>query len=624
MTGKNQSNIPAEAKLASLQADFEGYHRLMRRRISSVLLVASLYDAYLIEGEAHLTELILGEYIELNLSFAPRVHRVSSAEDALAALDGGEFDIVITMARVHDMTAVKLAEAVKKKIPALPVVLVSYNTRELSGIVEKSTPSPIDYAFVWQGDLKLLVAIMKLIEDRWNADSDVIGCGVQTVILIEDSVRFYSSYLPLIYTELMTQTQSLMAEGFNAAHRILRQAARPKILLATTYEDAHRDFEKYKANLLGIISDVSFPRAGQKDSQAGLDFIRAVRAEIPDIPAVLQSSVADNKSKADEAGAAFIYKNSATLLADLRSFIRENFGFGDFIFRTPSGEEVSRAADMKTMLEILPQIPDESFLYHARNNHFSKWLKARTEFELANILRPIAPEEFDTPEDGKAFLVRALDGFRRALKKGAVTDYAPGSYDESERFVRIGGGSLGGKAHNLAFINRFLEAEKFGAASGSILLTTPRSAFVGMEYFDRFMTSNKLAEIALSNAGDDDIKSAFLAAKLPDGLVAALKGYLEAARYPLAVRSSSLLEDSQYLPFAGVYSTIMLPNDSGNLEKRISELEDAIKLVYASTYFSRAKRYIESTANIIEEECSGPFDEGALCIFNGSVYVRPV
>jgi CheY-like chemotaxis protein len=581
---------------------FSGFGHLMPHRVQEVLLVASMYDAFTLEEGGRLTELLLSEYRELNLSFPPHVTRVSSGEEALAHLEGRRFDLVITMSRLGDMAAVDLAHAIKDRRPDLPIFNLAFNPRELKYVRETDRDRVIDRYFLWTGDVRLLTGIIKSGEDRMNVAHDTAYGDVRWILLIEDSVRFYSSYLPTLYTEVLVQTQSLMAEGINLSHRLLRLRARPKILLATDFEEAWELYEAYKDSLLGVISDGRFLWRGEHREDAGPEFIRRVKKVDPHTPAVLQSTNAELAVVADRIGAGFIHKNSRSLLQELRRFMLQNFGFGDFVFRMPDGEEVGRADDLRSLEEVLRRVPVESIRYHAGRDHFSNWLRARTEFGLASVIRPRKVSEFADTEELRDFLVASIARFRLESQAGVVADFSRRHFDTDSTFVRIGGGSLGGKGRGLAFMNSVLHGYGVTNLHPGTVIQVPPTAVVGTDVFDTFMQRNDLSDAVLGEVADERVAELFLENKLPESIYGDLEAFLEQVRYPLAVRSSSLLEDSQFQPFAGVYATYMLPNSHADLRVRLDQLCDAIKLVYASAYSRAAKGYIEATGNRIEEE----------------------
>ena len=581
---------------------FSGFGSLMPNRVQEVLLVASMYDAFTLEEGGRLTELLLGEYRELNLSFPPQVTQVSTGREALEMVDGRRFDLVITMSRLGDMSSVELAHAIKDLRPRLQVFSLAFNPRELTFLREADADRVIDRYFLWNGDVRLLTGIIKSCEDRMNVAHDTAFGDVRWILLIEDSVRFYSSYLPMLYTEILVQTQSLMAEGINLSHRLLRLRARPKILLATTFEEAWEFYEAYQESLLGVITDGRFLMDGVHRADAGAEFVRRVKQVDPHTPAVLQSTNAELAVVAHEIGAGFIHKNSRTLLQELRRFILQNFGFGEFVFRMPDGEEVGRADDLRSMVELLRRVPAQAIAFHAGRDHFSNWLRARTEFGLASVIRPRKVTEFKDAEELRDYLVEAIDRFRTESRRGVVADFSRRTFDQNSTFVRIGGGSLGGKGRGLAFMNSVLHSYGVTDLYPGTVIQVPPTAVVGTDVFDTYVNQGGLRDHALADVDDEEVVRAFLETKLPPHIYGDLEAFLEKIRYPLAVRSSSLLEDSQFQPFAGVYATYMLPNNHKDLKVRLDQLCDAIKLVYASAYSRAAKSYIEATGNRIEEE----------------------
>ncbi len=587
-------------------SDFAGFHRLLPTRVQNLLLVCSLYESFILEEDGLLADLISSEFVELNLSHAPRVSRATTGREALELIAEREFDLVITMTRLGGWNVTEFAKEVKNIRPDLPVVVLADEPRELarySGL--RRHRGPIDQIFVWRGDAKILVAIIKYMEDRLNAEHDTRVGDVRVIILIENSVRFYSSYLPLIYTELMKQTQMLMSEGLNRVRKLLRMRARPKILLAETFEEAWELYTKFSDNLLGVISDVRFPRSGVLDSAAGLEFVRRMKCDSPHIPVLLQSSDAVNEAKAADLGACFVNKKSPTLLQDLRSFILGNLGFGDFVFRLPNGSEVGRANDLRTLVEGVAQVPDESILFHAGSNHFSNWLMARTEFELAAKIRPRTVSEFTSVAELRSYLVDVFTEFDERSQAGIISDFSRSRFSTATAFARIGGGSIGGKARGLAFVSALLKRHNVRDRFSDVRIFIPNSAAIGTDVFDAFLDQNRLHDLIAEDPGDDRIAEAFLNAKLPTAIHSDLAAFLNSVRYPLAVRSSSLLEDSLGQPFAGVYRTYMLSNDHYNLGTRLDQLCDAVKLVYASTFTQSARRYLDVTSHRAEEEKMG-------------------
>jgi len=589
--------------------DIEGsrtrdFQKLMRFKIRDILLVSSFYDQYLFEEDGRLYELIRQEFQVLNLSHAPEITHVTSGSEALDLIESGEhFDLIITTLHIEDMHVIQLARKILDRKPDVPIVLLAYDNRERKELVTNYDTSIFDRIFIWQGDYHLLIAIIKYVEDRFNVENDTRNGGVQVIILVEDDVKFYSTYLPLIYTEILNQSRRLISEGVNLTHRFLRMRARPKILLCTTYEEAWAYYEKYEEFILGIISDINFKKGGVKDPEGGFTFARTVRSRHEDIPILLQSSNRDLVDQARSMGASFLWKSSPRLLHDLRDFMLDNFGFGDFVFRGPGGSEVGRANNLSSLSHFLHVVPDETIVHHARRNHFSNWLKARTEFWLAHRLRPRKVSDFASVADLRQELITSLQRYQEVRQRGVITDFTKETFDPKNSFARIGGGSLGGKARGLGFINTLINNYNIHDRFAGVEISVPSAVVIATDVFDRFMEDNRLDGIAQTSADDDELIRRFLdAPRFPQDIVDRLVDFLDMIREPLAVRSSSLLEDSQYQPFAGVYETYMIPNNNPDDRLRLQELLQSIKLVYASTYMRHAKDYMKATDYRFEEE----------------------
>lgn len=577
--------------------------RLMTRRVQSILLVSSAYDSFVIEEDGLLSEMIYSEYVDLGLTHAPDVTRVSTGAAALEHICSGAYDVVLTMIRLGDMDIAQFSRAARYLKPDLEIVLLIGGDWDLARITEtRRTLVDVNDVYVFHGDAKLFVAIIKAIEDRWNADNDTTQGDVGVIILVEDSIHFRSSLLTIMYAQLVSQTRAVLQDGLNRMQKILRMRARNKILTAEDFESAQRLLERYGQNLVGVICDVEFPRDGKMDPHAGIELIRRVKETHGHTPALLQSSDANNRRLAESLGASFLHKRSPTLLTDVRDFMLEHFGFGDFVFRLPDKREVARASDLHSMAALLAVVPAESVEFHARNNHFSNWLRARTEFALSNALRHRRVSEFGTMEDLRAYLVENFELALQTHRKGVVEDFSADRFDAGSSFARIGRGSLGGKARGLAFSNAQLAQLQVENEFEGVRILVPKTVVIGTEMFDRFLDENHLRLLALRTDNDDWIRWAFLTAPLPETVRADLRAYLEAVHAPIAVRSSSLLEDSQHHPFAGVYSTHMIPNNHADAEVRLAQLCDAIKLVYASTYFHNARQVLSRTPHRIEEE----------------------
>ena len=583
---------------------FQGFQNLMRLRIRDILLVSSLYDLYLFEEDGRLYELIRAEYQGFNLSHSPELTRVSSGHEAIRlAQEENRFDLIITTLHIDDMHAVQFARMVREAGISIPVILLGHDNRELRYLVLNEDVSVFEKVFVWQGDFRIIIAIIKYLEDRLNADHDTTMVGVQVVIVVEDNVKHYSSILPIIYTEILKQSQRLVSEGINLTHKFLRMRARPKILLASTYEEAWEYYQRYRDSVLGLLSDIDFPRAGHPDPRAGLRLAQAVKEDQPDVPVLLMSTNHECENDAFTAGASFLLKDSPLLLKELSQFMTLHFSFGDFVFRTGEGQEVGRANDLRSLEEQLKTVPVESVVYHASRNHFSNWLKARTEFWLAHRLRPRQVSDYPTPEDLRKDLIQSLHNYRHIRQRGIIADFRKDAFDPESSFARIGGGSLGGKARGLGFVSTLINDYNVRNRFEDVLITVPPAVVLGTDVFDQFILDNRLREFAISCDDDREITRRFLEApRFPEEILADLAAFLDLVRSPIAVRSSSLLEDSQYHPFAGVYETYMLPNNDPNPLVRLNDLLMTIKRVFASTFYQSTKSYFRVTSYRLEEE----------------------
>jgi DNA-binding NarL/FixJ family response regulator len=582
---------------------------LMEFRVQDILLVASHYDTFVLEEDGQLTELLLEEYrsLALNLRYTPHFSPATTGTQALNLLSHADrnFHMVVVSPRLHDMEVGEFARRVKEIQPDLAVCVLAahaWNLPELDGLRKSGN---VDFLFLWQGDVKALLAMIKQVEDQKNADHDVIRGGVQAIILVEDEVRYYSTYLSHIYTAVTLQTGLLMAEGLNLSHRLLRIRARPKILLAQDYEEAWMLFERYRSNILGIISDVGFPRDGRLVETAGLDLAREVREQISDLPFLLQSSDKAHRKASLGIGATFLYKRSPHMLDELRNFIIEHFGFGDFVFRHTDGREVARARDMHEMIGALHTVPDETVKFHAENNHFSAWFKARTEFELASIIRPRGPSDFDSIDKLRNWLISSIQAYLRHIQRHVMVDFNGDEFDEYVAFAKIGSGSLGGKGRGLAFVQKLLSQEPIEIEGTEIDI--PQTVALASDVFEEFLAENQLRRLPreVESLTDEEILRRFREGRFNQARRSELASFLSKFTEPLAVRSSSILEDSLYQSFAGVYATVMLPNNHPSLDVRIAQVVEAIKLVYASTFLGTARDYLGSTPHRIEEERMG-------------------
>jgi len=584
---------------------FKLFHELMAKKIREVLLVSTPYDAWIMEEDVRLSERIINEYRGLNLSNPPRLTWVSSVEEALKALETKKFDMVITMPSIADMDCISLGERIKKTNPDLPVILFAHSTVTSVDFYPGHTKlAGIDRAFVWSGNTDILVALIKSAEDRLNVDYDTSSAGIRVLLFVEDSPQYLSSLLPIFYRELVSQTQAVMEEGLNEEHRLLTMRARPKILIADSYENAISIYEKYKPYILGVISDVRFPKGGKLYSDSGIELLTKIKADRWDIPLLLMSSEPSNHDKAAEIPSYFVDKNSRTLHADVRAFFMEHLGFGDFIFKMPDGREIARATNLRTLENEMNKIPIESLMFHANRNDFSRWLFARTEIILASKLRPASAEDFSYNADEiRKYLVSKIHIRRRRRQNGVIVNFDAHDCDPDTEFFKIGNGSVGGKARGLAFASDLLRLHSEMMQNfGDVDIIIPKSLVITTDGFEAFIQHNHLLEIADIDMPDKEIAERFLQAEFPKWIREDLEVYLKDIHYPLAVRSSSLLEDAQFRAYAGLYRTYMLTNDCQSFIKRTEHVINAIKLVYASTYFRGPKSFSRRVGHRTEEE----------------------
>jgi len=584
---------------------FDAFENLMPFRVNDILLVSSLYDSFILREDGRLNELLIGESLELNLHQVPGITHVSSGDEAVEmARSQPRFNLIVTNLQVGDMDAAQLARQVKAAGLDVPVLVLAYDHREIQNFIARNPQTDIDRIFLWQGNARILISMVNYIEDKRNVLHDTRAMNVPVLLLVEDDITYYSLFLPVIYTEIIGQSRRLLSEALNVAHKLVRMRARPKILLCSNYEEAEREALKYREFLLGMISDVEFPRAGELTPEAGFGLARMVRNTVPDAPIALHSSRAEFMQRAHAEGFSFLQKRSPTLLGDLRLMLTEEMGFGDFVFRMPDGTtEVARAADLNALETLLHTVPEESLAYHAERNHFSHWLMARTEFALAQKLRPRKVSDFGTLEHLRRDLIDSIADYRREQSQTLIGEFNPATFQPSESFfLQIGGGSLGGKARGLAFIRHLLRQRGIARAFPGIRIMVPPTLVLTTDVFDRFLSENDLADVAIHSTDDAEITRSFLQASFPIPLLDNLLAFLEVVHYPLAVRSSSLLEDSQYQPFSGVYETFMLANCDADIQVRLEQLLEAIKLVYASTFCQHAKAYVRATPYRLEEE----------------------
>jgi len=587
------------SKLKKQVFDFQD---LMINRIHNILLVSSPYDAFILEEDGRLTEQILTEYIGMNFNYAPRVTQASTAADALGLLRKRKFDLVIVMLRIEDKDPISLGKAIKEIYPKKPVVLLLFDESELKQLSDQITSKSIDRVFIWSGDAAVFPAIIKYFEDRRNAKRDILKGDVRAIIVIEDSPRMYSTLLPLIYREIVYHIRNLTDKSLNNTKMLLHMRGRPKVLFTPNFETAQKFFKKYRHNTIGIISDIQFLKQGEENPDAGFDFLEWVRKIEPTIPVLLHSTDKSNKKMANKYGAQFLHKYSPTLLQELREFMIANFGFGDFIFRGKNGRKIASASTIPELIKVIEKTNIQSLLYHGQYNHFSNWLAARTEFQLASRIRAMHLKDFKTGEELRSNLLEALTSPVTENQKSQIFNYSTEHPEESGSFFRLCGGSLGGKARGLAFARTMIKEANIHEDFPQIKIRIPKTAVIGTDEFDQFMKDNHLWEKTLKAKSDKVVLKYFLKSDLSVDLRIKLESFLKNNHSPIAVRSSSLLEDSQYQPLAGAYETYMLPNADPDMHTRLNDLYVAIKKVFASTFFQHAKTLMEKTNHRIEEE----------------------
>ncbi len=592
----------SKLKLNQLYFKDTSFVNLMTKRIFNVLLVANPYDAFMLEDDGRIDEKLFNEYTDLSLRYPPRFTQVSTEEDTWRQLENNNTDLIICMPGSDNSNTFEIAKNVKAKYANIPLVVLTPFSHGITARMEHEDLSIFEYVFCWLGNTDLLLSIIKLIEDKMNLEHDINEVGVQMILLVEDSIRFYSSVLPNLYKFVLQQSQEFATEALNAHQRTLRMRGRPKIVLARNYEEALTLYNKYENNILGVITDVRYPMNGKIDPLAGVKLLAEIRKRDSFVPLILQSAEATNKVYASKYEASFVDKNSKKMNIDLREIISEDFGFGDFIFRNPDTlEEVARVKNLKELQNIIFAIPKESLLYHISRNHVSRWLYSRAMFPPAEFLKQITWKSLQDVDAHRRIIFEAIVKYRKMKNQGVVAVFQRDRFDRYSNFARIGEGSLGGKGRGLAFIDnmvkRHAEFDEFENATVEI----PKTVVLCTDIFDEFMDSNSLYQIALSDADDETILNAFLRAKLPDRLIEDFFAFFDVVQAPIAIRSSSLLEDSHYQPFAGIYSTYMIPYIEDKYEM-LRMLSDAIKGVYASVYYKDSKAYMQATSNVIDQE----------------------
>ena len=593
------STTPSFKKLYFKDTSFAN---LMTKRIYNILLIASKYDAFTLEDDGRVDEQIFNEYVSLNLRYPPRFTQVSTGEEAIEELKINNYELIICMPSDKQDNSFEIARVIKASHYEIPIVVLTPFSREVSKYMAKADLSAIDYVFSWLGNTDLLLAIIKLIEDKMNVDQDIESVGIRVILLVEDSVRFYSSILPNLYKFVLEQSRNFATEALNDHQQMLRMRGRPKILLARNYEEAKYLYRKHHDNMLGVISDMSFNRDGLKDKEAGIRFCRKIRNQDAVLPIILNSSDSNNRKYAAELGAGYIDKASKTFPQELRQLLTDTFGFGDFVFRDPdTGAEIARIRNLKDLQEQIYKIPDNALRYHLSRNHTSRWLYSRAMFPLAKFLEDVPINDYEDTQGARKIIFEAIVMYRRTKNQGVIAEFKRDRFDKYSNFVRYGEGSLGGKGRGLAFIDALIKRNVELSDFEKTNVCIPKTLVLCTEIFDQFMENNGLYPIALSDASDDHILEVFVESHLPDGFNDNLRAFLSVVRKPIAIRSSSLLEDAHYQPFAGIYSTYMIPWDD-DVEKVLTLLKKAIKGVYASVFFKNSKAYMAATSNVIDQE----------------------
>ncbi|MFI3294695.1 MAG: PEP/pyruvate-binding domain-containing protein [Rikenellaceae bacterium] len=582
------------------------FSSLMQSRVNRILLISSPYELFTLEEDGHLEEQLTREYNEFSLSNPPHITRADNGHQALEVVKTHEcFDLIISLYNIGDMSAFELAHQCKLLSPKSPFVLLTSFSHEITRQIDTHRNSSIDYIFAWQGNSELLLAIIKMIEDKANAQHDMLEYGVQGILLVEDSIRFYSAYLTDLYNIIITQTNDFAKEAFNLRQQKQRKRSRPRILFADNYTQAKEIYDQYATNLLGVISDVTFkidPKDSESKAGAGIDLCREIQKNDPKLPILLQSSDSLMREVAQEIGIDFIDKNSKTILREMQLFINRRMAFGSLSFVDPTTEvTVAKAHNLAELQQILETLPTHIITYYSKQNMFSKWLYARGLFQFAQTIKTISQDSFDDPQGIRRFLVMQIENFRRQAGQGVVAEFDPLTYNKYITFSRSGNGSLGGKARGLAFISNLLEQHNIYHKWDNVLVTIPRTFVASTEHFDRFMEINSLQYIMSEQLDDSEILSEFMSSRLDESLIRNVFAFIQEINRPVAVRSSSLLEDSHYQPFAGIYSTYMVPYDS-NKQKMCRLVTKAIKAVYASVYYASSRQYIEATGNLLSEE----------------------
>jgi len=588
----------------SLKSQKWGYQDLMQYRIHEILLISSPYDAFILEEDGKLTEQILSEYIGMNLSYAPRVWNANSAKNATDMIENRFFDVIIVMMRISDVDPINFSKKIKKKYPKKPIVLLAFDQSEIKNL-STFEQDIFDEIFIWSGNSNVFPAIIKCIEDKKNISKDVRTADTRTILFIEDTPRYYSSILPVLYKEIISNSKKLINKSLNSSQKILHLRARPKIILLKSYEDAIKFINKYRYNILGIISDIRYPYKKNKNYLSGIKLIKHINNIKSAIPILLQTTEKEIPEITKELSVKVVRKDSSTLFKELKKFMIQDLGFGDFEFRKKTDKIISKASNLEELIKNIEVIPDESLEFHSSKNHLSNWLATRCEFDLATNFRKIRQDDFSNVSKRRKYYLKLLSVKASPSTKNRIVEFSKTINDFSHNFIQIGHGSLGGKARGLAYANHILSQKKIKQKYKNINIRVPKIISIGTDEFDEFMDLNKLWEISLNTKNNDKILSSFIKSRLPKTISKILMDVIKNIHYPLAIRSSSLLEDSQYQPLAGMYSTFMLPNSNPSNKERYNQLCEAIKRVYASTFFQGPKSLMTNTTHRLEEEKMG-------------------
>ena len=587
--------------LKSYEFEDVAFNELMQNRINKVLIVCSNYDYYMLEEDGRIDERIFNEYTDLNLRYPPNFVHANSARRAIKMLGTDKIDLVITWLDIGNYKAFETSKQIKEAFPSVPIAALSHYSSELRRKLQSDNTGIIDFVFHWNGNVDIFLAIIKLTEDRMNAEKDINKIGVKAILLVEDSLRFYSRYLPIIYKIILKQTHSFMSEGLNEHRGMMLMRGRPKILLATNYEEGMSLFEKYQHNLLGVISDVSYFKGGKRDSKAGFEFLKYVRSLERYFPFLIQSSDDKNEDLALELKGKFLYKHSETLGRELKKYITKYFSFGAFEFWDPIEMKVlAKVNDLKNFQKELTVVSEEAIIYHAKRSEYSKWLKSRALFPLANLFSKVEFEDFEETDQIRSFLIKAIKAYRVFRARGVIAKFDKNKYDEYLGFSRIGDGALGGKGRGLAFIDSFLKRHRLFHKYKDVTISIPRTVVLSTDVFDEFMDTHDLLDFVAKCKDDDEILNVFISKPLPQWVMDDVEAYLNITTSPIAVRSSSVLEDSHYQPFAGVFATYMIPDTAR--KKMLQMAEKAIKSVMASAFYQNSKAYLKATSHTIEDD----------------------